>query len=447
MGKKKKKGGKEGNEAMMTFAEALLAYQIRVKEDLVKQYQNEVNQLEEKNKRYKQRNEHLKEEQLGHVKTLLKQAKEKEKELWQKEVVNKEQVEEALKKKWELAKNEEKMVKALQSDINDMLQKIFQKAQEKQYWLEYKNVGQAEHRKQISLLEKELKEMQMNFDELQEHFSKTLAGLKTKINTETEKKINEKKQLASEKAMNKLDKQSCQEIQENEWLAREVKIYKKHITEAEERVQNLEQENLELMSYLFDCRLEDLKISRNIFLTQVAGIDVPEINVLGVPATNLLEENIKKLPLDTPTDLDTTIQSDVSVPRPKSAMLESVEHKVFSVLTENEDDDDGIDNDEEKGCPLQSVSQELSCLLYGDQEHFQEYFQLGPLELKLLRVVGKGMTVNEANSLQEASTQDSDMATARSKDDWPITPELIHSALTGNFITSQANTNTVEEFK
>lgn len=65
--------------------------------------------------------EQLKEEQLGHIKVLRKQAKEQESKLEQREVVNKEQVEQALQQNLELVRIQEKelagSLSALQYDI------------------------------------------------------------------------------------------------------------------------------------------------------------------------------------------------------------------------------------------------------------------------------------------------------------------------------------------
>ena len=53
------------------------------------------------------KNEQLKEEQLLHIKTLLRQAKDQEVELEQQEVFNSEHVEQALRDKWDAARYEE----------------------------------------------------------------------------------------------------------------------------------------------------------------------------------------------------------------------------------------------------------------------------------------------------------------------------------------------------
>jgi len=55
-------------------------------------------------------NERLRDEQFLHVKTLLRQAKEQELELEQRQVYNSEHVEQALKEKWEAARVEEEVL-------------------------------------------------------------------------------------------------------------------------------------------------------------------------------------------------------------------------------------------------------------------------------------------------------------------------------------------------
>ncbi|KAG8545183.1 hypothetical protein GDO81_021286, partial [Engystomops pustulosus] len=54
-GTKKKKESKKSQEDKMTFAEALLAYQIQMKESQIEELMSELKQVEEKNVRYKDR--------------------------------------------------------------------------------------------------------------------------------------------------------------------------------------------------------------------------------------------------------------------------------------------------------------------------------------------------------------------------------------------------------
>nr|XP_014343425.1 PREDICTED: coiled-coil domain-containing protein 83 [Latimeria chalumnae] len=174
-------------------------------------------------------------------------------------------------------------------------------------------------------------------------------------------------------------------------------------------VQKLEQENLELISLLFDCRLEDLKISRNIFLTQVVGLDDTK--------TGLLKDNFANSQLSN--------QSAPRLSKPQSATLREVEKKVFSMISELESEE--VEHSEQEEVPVVSVSKDLSFLLYGDQEDFQEYVQLGPLELKLLSIVGRTMPIYTVELAQEQGTEYDETFPNQKTDKWPVTVPVIKS--------------------
>ncbi|KAK6486101.1 coiled-coil domain-containing protein 83-like [Huso huso] len=390
MGKKKK----SAKDDQMTLAEAYVGFQIQLKEKEVEEFESEVKTLEEKNQRYNQRQEHLKEEQLGHIQTLLKQAKDQERELEHKEVVSKEQVEQALQDHWELEKTKEREIEELHSQLNDLEQTVLTAGREKQYWLDYKNVGSKEHAKQIRLLEQELLQMQKDFQEMADHMQRSLDATVNEINKQTEKQIDDKKHLASEQAIRHLDKQTRQEVKENDWLKREAQFYRNEVAVMEVSVQKLEQDNLELMSQLFECRLEDLKISRRVFLTQVAGLEIAEPGLLG--------EDLEKLELSD--------HSARAPSRPKSAILAAVEKKVFSLP----------ENFEKEETPTESDSMDLGTFLYGRQDDFQQYLQLGPLELKLLSVVGRGLHIKPLESNIKGAIPE--------QKEWPVTCQMIKSA-------------------
>ena len=55
------------------------------------------------------------------------------------------------------------------------------------------------------------------------HLERTLNKAKAEITDYTENKLDKQKYLATEKAIAKMDKYSRQEVQDNEWLKREVK--------------------------------------------------------------------------------------------------------------------------------------------------------------------------------------------------------------------------------
>ncbi|KAJ1119906.1 hypothetical protein NDU88_008089 [Pleurodeles waltl] len=350
---KKEKEGKKENK--MTFTEALLAFQIQVKETEIDRYLVEVKHVEEKNKRYKERNERLKAEQLIHIRDLLHEAKNQDKEFAKKEVFNRDQVDQAIREKWEYIRTMERIFEEVHSRINQLAEDTAKKEFERDYWLAYKNVGSKEHGKQIQLLEMELVNIQQNFKDIEEHFRQSLENTKNKINLLVMKQMEEKKELATENAIKHIDKFSRKEIKENSWLKDEVTSYRKEVNDLEIEVQNLEQENLKLISELFDCRLQDLKISRSCFLTQVAGLEVPADSLLGQDFATLewMEE------------------SGAKGPRPKSATLLAVEKKVSAAEEKLKES-----HTEQEMCTWNPptdycLTQELTDLLYGEEKDFQ----------------------------------------------------------------------------
>ncbi|XP_030055618.1 coiled-coil domain-containing protein 83 [Microcaecilia unicolor] len=390
---KKKEGKKSKSEDKLTFAEALLAFQIQIKESSIDASLAEIRQIEEKNRRYKERNERLKAEQLGYIKNILIETKEQERELAKKEVVNGEQVDEAIKEKWEFIRNNEQILEDLRSQVNDLDKKVMEKQTEKEYWLEYKNVGSKDHAKQIQLLEAEICKIKEIFKEIKEHFRKTLESMKNDISRLAEKRMDAKKEQATEYAIKHIDRKSRQEIKENDWMNKEVANYRKDVYDLEVAVQKLEEENLELIRHLFNCRLKDLNIPRNLFLTQAAGLEVP--------AEELLEKDVE---LSTSSD----IEAEHATP----------ESMIDTYLSDEEE--------LKKSNLLESLSQDLTDILYGDGKDLQEYLRLGPLELKLMSIVGRAISIQKDGKDASVKGHIEDISeTTRPK--WPITYELIKS--------------------
>ncbi|XP_029458119.1 coiled-coil domain-containing protein 83 [Rhinatrema bivittatum] len=403
-GKKKKEGQKVKSEERMTFAEALLAFQIQHKEASIASSLIEVRQIEEKNKRYKERNERLKEEQMGYIRNILNEAKERDKELAKKEVVKGEEVDEAIREKWEFIRNNEQLLEDLRSQVHDLDKKIMEKQIEKEYWLEYKNVGSKDHAKQIQLLEAEILKIKEIFQDIKEHFRKTLESMRNDIARFAEKHMDSKKEDATEYAIKHIDKISRQEIKENDWLNKEVVNYRKDVYDLEFSVHQLEKENIEFINHLFDCRLQNLNISRHLFLTQAACLKIPK--------DKLLEKDLQSLEYET---------IDIKHAKPKSPILIAAQEKVLSF-----DAQQPSKKEELKTNLLESLSQDLTDVLYGDGKDLQEYLQLGPLELKLLSTVGRAVPIHKKGEDTSVDEYDEDTF-EHTKPKWPITYELIKS--------------------
>ncbi|NXS10256.1 CCD83 protein, partial [Neodrepanis coruscans] len=79
-------------------------------------------------------------------------------------VVTRDDVEESLKAIFQYVRDKEQLFKDLHSQTEEIAQRISEKQRERDYWLEYKNVGSKIHANKIESLEKDIKEVK---DELQ----------------------------------------------------------------------------------------------------------------------------------------------------------------------------------------------------------------------------------------------------------------------------------------
>uniref|UniRef100_A0A8C5LUT5 Coiled-coil domain-containing protein 83 n=1 Tax=Leptobrachium leishanense TaxID=445787 RepID=A0A8C5LUT5_9ANUR len=387
-GKKKKKQGRDGSkEDKMTCAEALLAYQIKIKESELGELAAEYKQDEEKNARYKERNERLKAEQLGHIKDLLREAKAQEKELAKKETVNGEQVDAEIREKWEYIREKERLFEDLRSEINRQDKEIVDKQLQRDYWSDYKNVVSKEHAKQIHVLQQELSSMEQGYNEVSDFFRKNLETLKSEIDRRKEKLMGETREMAAEEAVKNLDVESRKEIKENDWLKKEVTAYRKYVHDLEETVYKIEQENLRMLSHLFEGRPSDLKMARNTFLNRTVNVEIPE---------------------DGPLTRDiVTLEPEL-----RSGLLEGIEKKGFSMDCPSEDD---------------SPPPEIVQLLHKDEKDLQEYVERSAAQPKLLRIQGRAMPMHSQEELVESLQQD--FPGARDQEKWPVTPRMIYSAI------------------
>ncbi|KAM4796135.1 coiled-coil domain-containing protein 83 [Rhinophrynus dorsalis] len=380
--KKKKKGSKSSSaENKMTFSEILLAHQIEMKEKTVEELLAELKQVEEKNARYKERNERLKAEQEGHIKTLLKEAKAQEMELAKKGVVNREQVEAAIKDKQEYVQEKQHFLEEICREINQLEKQTVEKERERDYWLEYKDIWSKEHARQIDALKAETNTEQQ-FSEINDYFTKYLEMTKTDLNVQAEKIIKEKKEMAALDAMNNIDINSWRAIKENEWLKKEIAVYKKNIISLEEAFNRIEQENLKLIS-----QLSDVKPTRNLFLTQVDGLQVPS-DGLHEDLANL-ELNIKR--------------------GPETATLAAPEKKVFSMDL------------------IKDESQQHLSFSHEDEKDIQGNLPLDPLQRKLLSIEGRSLEIHREE--KEKKTELMDDSSTHKRPKWPISPRMLKSIL------------------
>ncbi|NWX76204.1 CCD83 protein, partial [Uria aalge] len=175
-------------------------------------------------------------------------------------VVTRDDVEESLKGVWQYVKDEEQLLKDLRSQIEETEQRFSVKQAERDYWLEYKNVGSKIQANKIMNLEKDIKQVKDDHHRATEYYRNALKATKEENDRLVEMHMKLCKEQAPENAIRYLDKNSRREIKENEWLKEEIKVYQKEVSDLKASIQLLEEENISLVAKLIDSRLQNLRV-------------------------------------------------------------------------------------------------------------------------------------------------------------------------------------------
>ncbi|KFP03139.1 Coiled-coil domain-containing protein 83, partial [Calypte anna] len=138
-------------------------------------------------------------------------------------VVTRDDVEESLKATWQYEKDKEQLLKDVQSQIEETEQRLSVKQDERDYWLEYKNVGSKTHSSKIMNLEEDIKGVKDDFHRNAEYYRNTLKAMKEENDRQVENHMKLTKEKAPENAVRYLDQNSIREIEENQWLKAEVR--------------------------------------------------------------------------------------------------------------------------------------------------------------------------------------------------------------------------------
>ncbi|XP_030684811.1 coiled-coil domain-containing protein 83 isoform X3 [Nomascus leucogenys] len=378
-GKANKKDTYDGppKEIKLPTSEALLDYQCQIKENAVERFMFQIKTLREKNQKYHERNSRLKEEQIWHIRHLLKELSEEKAEGLP--VVTREDVEEAMKEKWKFERDQEKNLRDMRMQISNAEKLFLEKLSEKEYWEEYKNVGSERHAKLITSLQNDINTVKENAEKMSEHYKITLEDARKKIIKETLLQLDQKKEWATQNAVKLIDKGSYLEIWENDWLKKEVAIHRKEVEELKNAIHELEAENLVLIDQLFNCRLVDLKIPRRLYLTQAAGLEVPpEEMPLELPETHIEKSELQ------PTEVES-----------RDLMSSSDESSTLHLSHENSIKDlQYVKIDKEENSCTEFGDTDMKYLLYEDEKDFKDYVNLGPLGVKLMSVESKKMPIH-----------------------------------------------------
>ncbi|XP_007448892.1 PREDICTED: coiled-coil domain-containing protein 83 isoform X1 [Lipotes vexillifer] len=363
-------------EVKLPVGEALLDYHCQIKENAVERFMAQIKKIREKNQKYHERNKRLKDEQIWHVRNLLKELSEEKSERLA--VVTREEVEKAMKEKWKFVRDQEQNLKDMRIQINNAEKLFLEKLSEKEYWEEYKNVGSEQHAKLITSLQNDINRVKENAEKMSEQYKITLEDDRKRIIRETLLQLNQKKEWATENAIRFIDKGSYREIWENDWLKKEIANHRKEVEELEHAIHELEGENLVLIDQLFNCRLVDLKIPRRLYLAQAVGQEVPH----------------EEMPLELP---ETYIEkSQLQPAEVKSRDLLSLSLGSGALHLSHEDSSrygQHLKIDEESSS-IEFGASDMKYLLYEDEWDFTDYVNLGPLEMKLMTVESKKMPVH-----------------------------------------------------
>ncbi|NXJ82108.1 CCD83 protein, partial [Trogon melanurus] len=174
-------------------------------------------------------------------------------------VVTREDVEESLKATWQYARDKEQLLKDLRSQIEETDQKLAAKRSERDYWLEYINVGSKIQVNKIMNLEKDIQEVKDDLQRNKEYYRNALKAVKEENDRLVERHKTLSKEQAPQNAVGFLDKHSRRVIEENEWLKEEIKIYQKEVSDLKASIQLLEEENIGLVTKLIEYRLQNLR--------------------------------------------------------------------------------------------------------------------------------------------------------------------------------------------
>uniref|UniRef100_A0A8D2NRJ6 Coiled-coil domain containing 83 n=1 Tax=Zosterops lateralis melanops TaxID=1220523 RepID=A0A8D2NRJ6_ZOSLA len=395
--KKNKKPEEQVQEPELDLPEALLEYHIAAKEAAIERVLFHLKGLEEKFKENLKKNVVLKEEQKVLIRRLVKRIEEKEKKRDEKEVVTRDDVEKSLKAVFQFVKDKEKLLQDLRSKIEETEKKISEKQRERDYWLEYKNVGSQIHAEKISSLEKDIADIKSELERTEEHFREALKA----VREENQKRFDKHMKLLSEEALKKavgyLDRDCRREIEENQWLKEEVKIYRKEEVDLRAAVQLLEEENTTLVAKLIDIKLQHLQASGHLFLTKGAGLQ------------ELSKDEVKR-------------ESREYAAKTDGKSLRSAFPKIGS----KRDYEKPQDSDEKLWKKFFTPT--LDNLSYEDEEEFQAYSKLGPLKRKL-HVIGKAVPTCKAEEIPSWSYREEDGA---GESDGHITAEMIKALFNEN---------------
>ncbi|XP_056450107.1 coiled-coil domain-containing protein 83 [Gadus chalcogrammus] len=242
-----------------TPAKSYIEFRVQLKRKDIQDLLGEIDQLETKKLRNVKLLQQLKSEQDNQMRLLLKQVKEQEKKLAQKELAHLKQLEQD--KDAALSKTAE--VEDVQRGLSDVERQVSERLAQCQELRDYRDRGVHQHQAQITQLEEERERMQLDAAAAAEHIKSQLSLTLRMIEMGTGQAIKDNR-LAEEMKNNELNMDESQRAahRDNEWLREKVSAYREEVSALELSVQGMEEENVGHCDWLFDQRLKRLSISR-----------------------------------------------------------------------------------------------------------------------------------------------------------------------------------------
>ncbi|XP_063059764.1 coiled-coil domain-containing protein 83 [Engraulis encrasicolus] len=382
------------DEEKASMAESFMNFQIELKRKEIQEFNDDVVLLEARKQKLIELRDQILQEQKGHITVLRQQAKEQQRNLEQKGEAHKEQVEEALRHNQELSRNKTRELHELNQTLRNLNDQEILTRDEMNIWQQYKNIGRHRDEEQIKKLQDELSELQSGFDEMSENIHRSLEVTFSEIDKKKFQSLDMKKNLATERAIKHLDKKSGQEVKENAWLLKEVALFKVEVSDLEEAVQKMEEENIKLSAEVQAQKLEDLQISANFFLTQSVGRESEE--------SHTLEGTLGEFEFNMPTGEDTHGHlAVVQAAQGGGVGKEVVNRKTQATRGQTAEGYTGHGITRYR-CATEdrqtARTQDINGLLYDTHTNFEDSMHLGSLAKKLLSVVGQAAPIHTVSS-------------------------------------------------
>ncbi|CAF0728239.1 unnamed protein product [Brachionus calyciflorus] len=293
-----KEKSKKSKAPKIDYFEAITTYKINLKEKELQEANEELNKLVERNFYLKERNDRLNQAKEQNIRKALQDYKNYTNEINSRKRCERDDVLCELKNLWAFKESLDKDLLEIRKDIKNTEKEISKSKRNLKYWHDFRKSGSDELEAQIYLLKKELADMNENYEIISNTLRNSTKSTIDQIKRNTEDVIEKKNKIVAEKCLKFLDKDSIEMSRENEWTKEKISVFSKELNVLQEYVADLEQENIKLMAYLFECNSQEVSIIRSVISNQFLDNDNLEENSIMNVDLNQLESVRPKSALD-----------------------------------------------------------------------------------------------------------------------------------------------------